>query len=80
MTAGGEPGELSFFRTLEGLSTGVQGKRCLWRALQDLRLGPPAPSYNRLAELESLAVRQWEMLEDRRRSLVSATFDAGRDE
>jgi hypothetical protein len=35
-TAGGDPGELSLLRTLEGLAIGVQGKRCLWRALQNL--------------------------------------------
>jgi len=76
-TAGGEPGELAFFRTLEGLSTGVQGKRCMWRALQGLQLGAPAPGYNRFVELEALAVRQWEALEGRRRSLASATFAPG---
>jgi hypothetical protein len=74
MVAGGEPGELSLFRTLEGLSTGVQGKRCMWRALQQLHLGPPAPGHTRFAELESVAERQWERLERRRLSLVSATF------
>src|SRR5687767_13403559 len=34
--AGGRPGDLSLFRTLEGLSIAVQAKRCLWRALQAL--------------------------------------------
>jgi hypothetical protein len=37
VTAGGEPGDLSLLRTLEALAIGVQGKRCLWRALQNLR-------------------------------------------
>ena len=36
VTAGGAPGELSLLRTLEALSIGVQGKRCMWRALQNL--------------------------------------------
>ena len=36
VTAGGEPGDLSLLRTLEALSIGVQGKRCMWRALQNL--------------------------------------------
>jgi len=76
LTAGGEPGALSLFRTLEGLSIGVQGKRCLWRALRGLDLAAPAPGSSRFAELESLAVRQWEALERRRLSLVSATFAA----
>jgi hypothetical protein len=80
MAAGGAPGELSLFRTLEGLSTGVQGKRCMWRALQGLHLAPPAPGRNRFAELESLAVRQWEALESRRLSLAAATFAVGRVE
>ena len=35
--AGGAPGDLSLLRTLEALSIGVQGKRCMWRALQNLR-------------------------------------------
>src|SRR5688572_2435687 len=34
--AGGAPGSLSLFRTLEALAIGVQGKRCLWRAGQAL--------------------------------------------
>jgi hypothetical protein len=79
LTAGGEPGELSWFRTLEALSIGVQGKRCMWRALQQLHLGPPAPGHNRFAELESLAVRQWEMIERRRLALVAATFAPDRE-
>jgi hypothetical protein len=37
VTAGGEPGDLSLLRTLEALAIGVQGKRCLWRALQNVR-------------------------------------------
>ena len=32
--AGGAAGDLSLFRTLEALALGVQGKRCMWRALQ----------------------------------------------
>jgi hypothetical protein len=74
MTAGGEPGELSFFRTVEGLLTGIQGKRCMWRALQSLHPAAPEPGDNRFAKLESQAVRQWDVLERRRLSLASATF------
>jgi hypothetical protein len=36
VVAGGTPGDLSLFRTLETLAMGVQGKRCLWRAAQAL--------------------------------------------
>lgn len=71
---GGVKGDLALFRTLEGLAVGIQGKRCLWRALQglpnELRTASPA----RLRELELMAVRQWEAVEEQRRALVSFTF------
>ena len=75
VTSGGEPGDLSLLRTLEGLAIGVQGKRCLWRALQKL----PTLSTSRrpnFAELEAMAVRQWEAIEESRRALVVQTFSA----
>ena len=75
MTAGGAPGDLSLFRTLEGLAVGVQGKRCLWRTLQNL----PALSTGRgmtFAELEAMAVRQWDAIEKHRRALMVRTFSA----
>jgi hypothetical protein len=74
LVAGGALGELSLFRTLEALAIGVQGKRCLWRALQSLRPSLPVPGGRSLSELESAAVHQWEAIEQRRRSLVSGTF------
>jgi hypothetical protein len=73
LTAGGEPGDLSLFRTLEGLSIGVQGKRCMWRALQALGSDLGLTS-GRLTELESKAVHQWEAIEERRRVLAVKTF------
>jgi hypothetical protein len=76
VTAGGEPGDLSLLRTLEGLSIGVQGKRCMWRALQNLH---PVPSPVRdldFVELEAKALRQWEAIEERRRDVVARTFGA----
>ena len=76
LAAGGERGDLSLFRTLEGLSVGVQGKRCMWRALQSLLGDQPIPSARSLAGLEAMAVRQWEAIEERRRGLVLATFPA----
>ena len=77
VTAGGEPGELSLLRTLEALSIGVQGKRCMWRALQNLRTLRDGWDF---VELEAKAVRQWEAIEERRRGLVARTFSATESE
>ena len=76
VVAGGAPGELSLFRTLEALAIGVQGKRCLWRAAQALVALPHPPGRRTFVELEADAVRQWESIERHRRSLVSVTFGA----
>ena len=73
VTAGGGPGDLSLLRTLEALAIGVQGKRCLWRALQNLRVPSTGNGMN-FVELEARAVRQWEAIEERRRALVGLTF------
>jgi hypothetical protein len=75
VVAGGGPGDLSLFRTLEALAIGVQGKRCLWRAAQVLAL-PHPPGRRTFVELEADAVRQWEAIERHRRSLVPLTFGA----
>jgi hypothetical protein len=72
VTAGGAPGELSRVRTLEALAIGVQGKRCMWRALQNLTV----PGGMDFVALEAKAIRQWEAIEDRRRDLVVRTFSA----
>ncbi len=74
--AGGEPGDLSLLRTLEALAIGVQGKRCMWRALQNLRTVPSSVDGMNFAELEAKAIRQWEAIEERRRALVARTFSA----
>ena len=74
VAAGGEPGDLSLLRTLEGLAIGVQGKRCLWRALQNVRAVPSTVLGMSFVELEAKAVRQWEAIEDRRRTLAVLTF------
>ena len=71
-----ERGELSLFRTLESLAIGVQGKRCMWRALESLLGDQPIPSARSLGGLEAMAVRQWEAIEERRRALVGETFPA----
>jgi len=75
VTAGGEPGDLSLLRTLEALAIGVQGKRCLWRALQNIHMVSAVHGMN-FVELEAKAVRQWEAIEGRRRALVARTFSA----
>jgi hypothetical protein len=72
--AGGAPGDLSLFRTLEALAIGVQGKLCLWRAAQALVGLPHPPGRRSFAELEADAVRQWETIERHRRSVVPGTF------
>ncbi len=74
VAAGGASGDLSLFRTLEALSIGVQGKRCLWRALDSLRTVPSTADGMNFVELEARAVRQWEAIEQRRRALVGRTF------
>jgi hypothetical protein len=63
------------FRTLEALAIGVQGKRCMWRALQNLRTIASVHGAE-FIELEAKAVRQWEAIEERRRVLVERTFQA----
>ena len=72
--AGGAPGDLSLFRTLEALAIGVQGKRCLWRAAQAYGSLRHPPGRRSFVELEADAVRQWETIERHRRSLVPRTF------
>jgi hypothetical protein len=72
--AGGAPGDLSLFRTLEALAIGVQGKRCLWRAAQAIVALPHPPGRRSFVELEADAVRQWETIERDRWTLVPRTF------
>jgi hypothetical protein len=74
VVAGGAPGDLSLFRTLEALAIGVQGKRCLWRAAQAVFALPHPPGRRSFVELEADAVRQWETIERHRRSVVPGTF------
>jgi hypothetical protein len=74
VVAGGAPGDVSVFRTLEALAVGVQGKRCLWRAAQELRALPHPPGRRSFVELEADAVRQWETIERHRHALVPRTF------
>ena len=73
-TARGAGADLALFRALEGLSVGIQGKRCLWRAGQTLEPGLRAPGRLSFAELEARAIRQWDAVEEYRRSLARSTF------
>jgi hypothetical protein len=74
--AGGEPGDLALFRTLESLAVGVQGKRCLWRAAQRLEPALQAPTAKTFHDLERQALAQWQHIEDCRLALASRTFTA----
>jgi hypothetical protein len=74
LTAGGTPGDLALLRTFEALAIGVQGKRCLWRALQHVPGVATTIGTMTFAELEARAVRQWEAIDERRRALVPRTF------
>ena len=74
--AGGESGDLALLRTFEALAIGVQGKRCMWRALQKLHPVPSTVHGMDFVELEAKAIRQWEAIEERRRDLVARTFSA----
>ena len=46
----------------------------MWRALQSLPSNVSIPGGRSLFELEAAAVRQWEVIEERRRRLVPRTF------
>ena len=70
--AGGDGGSLALFRTLESLLIGVQGKRCLWRALQSLEL--QFKESGDFPTLERQALDQWERIEDLRQAQLSQTF------
>ena len=73
-TADGNLGDLSLFRGVEALAIAVQGKRCLWRAVQALPWSVSTVDHHTFVDLEADAVRQWEELERFRLSLVPQTF------
>ena len=60
----------------DALAIGVQGKRCMWRVLQNLRAVPSTVDGVNFVELEAKAVRQWEAIEERRRGLAERTLSA----
>ena len=65
--------DLTLLRTLEALCVGIQGKRCLWRALH--RLQPALDlSDARFGALEAQALRQWEEVDAYRQSVALKAF------
>lgn len=74
LAAGGPSDTLSALRTLEALAIGVQGKRCMWRALQGLGSALDSPDGMSFAELETRAIRQWEAIERRRQAVAVEAF------
>ena len=74
IASGGGRGDLSLFRALEGLAVGVQGKRCMWRALQSLGVKWAGDEGRSVMDLESMAVRQWDAIERRRQWLAIQAF------
>ena len=70
--AGGDEGSLALFRTLESLLIGVQGKRCLWRALQNVEL--EFTESDEFPALEGQALDQWERIEALRQGQLARTF------
>jgi hypothetical protein len=69
-----EPGELSRLEVLETLTTGIHGKRALWRALRVV-----APGYEELGALnfdllERRAIEQHEVVEEMRLEAARAAL------
>ena len=69
-----EPGELSRLEVLETLTTGIHGKRALWRALRVV-----APRYEELGALnfdllERRAIEQHEVVEEMRLEAAKAAL------
>lgn len=66
LDTGLEPGMLGTFEALEMLALGIQGKRLLWVALQEVTHHFPEWSEVDFQALEFDAIRQREAVEDRR--------------
>jgi hypothetical protein len=69
---GADASDVARFEALEGLAIGIQSKRCLWRALQ--ALAASVSDGVRFKTLEAQAVRQWDVIEARRRMLAVSAF------
>ena len=69
-------GEFGFFEALETLSLGVEGKRCLWTALRNVRDQYPGLNEIDLDELVARAERQHAILEEQRTAAVPRALTA----
>lgn len=76
--AGGTPGDLALFRTVESLAIAVQGKRLLWRAAAARARTTARHEVRRFRDLEQDALTQWKRIEALREALVRATFTSQR--
>jgi hypothetical protein len=68
--------EFGFFEALEALSLGVEGKRCLWTALRDVRDQYPGLSEIDLDALVTRAEQQRALLEEQRTAAVPRALGA----
>ena len=66
--------ELALLMSLETLSMGVEGKRCLWQALEEIAPKEPAVAAVDLPRLVKRAVAQQELLETYRRAVAPAAL------
>jgi len=78
MWEGFEPGRLGLLEALEMLALGVQGKRLLWRALQEI--APAYPEWGKInfVDLEREAIRQRDGVEAWRVEAARETFTPAR--
>ena len=77
MWEGLEPGRLGMFEALEMLALGVQGKRLLWLAMQEIAPGYPEWNEYDFFDLERRAIEQRDGIEEWRieAALVSLAPD-----
>ena len=66
--------QLAVLMSLEMLSIGVEGKRCLWQALEEITSKEPAVAALDLATLEKRAAAQQDVLETYRRAAAPAAL------
>ncbi|MCA1585482.1 MAG: hypothetical protein LC791_12195 [Acidobacteria bacterium] len=66
--------DLALLEALESLALGVQGKRCLWRAMNAARISDELPNPPDFVALERRAVDQWERIERHRLEAARPAF------
>ena len=74
MWEGLEPGKLGMFEALEMLALGVQGKRLLWLAIQEIAPGYPEWSEHDFFDLEQRAIEQRDGIEHWRLEAARASL------